>query len=304
MQPHEPDGGALQVRPRGELGARLDPPHQGAAVKRAVEVQLSCADGLDLVNVGEMRVPPSFRRGAVEGELERSRKQLQQLADEQGILRPRRGRNVQIRELAGEHLLAEFAPDASFAKARHLRRRLRLELRDRQRLAFLVEGYERHVSGQRAGWRHLIGRPVPHGDRYADAACRREGNGPGHRDALAHPDRLLQLHPVHRCGDDRPATMAGRRQHADHIHPLQDLAGADVAVLVRDLRRHPLVQVHFGAGTYLLFVFDHRSSAWWFSAGGAACKCGTSARPSDGETWSLRAATITTAQAVCAYIFV
>src|SRR5438552_9074128 len=139
MQPHEPDGSALQVRARGELRARLDPPHQGAAVKRAVEVQLSCADGLDLVNVGEMRVPPSFRRGAVEGELERSRKQLQQLADEQGILRPRSGGDVQIRELTGEHLLAEFAPDASFAKARHLRRRLWLELRDRQRLAFLVE---------------------------------------------------------------------------------------------------------------------------------------------------------------------
>ncbi len=205
-------------------------------------------------------MPPSFCR-TVERQLERSRKQLEQLADEERILRPRSGGDVQLRQLTGEHLLAEFGADAPFAKARHLRRRLRLELWDRQRLALLVEGHERHVSGHRGRWRHLIGRSVPHGDRDTDAAWRGEGDGRGHRDALAHPDRLLQLHPVHGRSDDGPATMPRRRQHADHIHPLQDLSGADVPVLVRDLRRDPLVQVHLGAGTYLLFGFAHRSSA-------------------------------------------
>ena len=53
--------------------------------------------------------------------------------------------------------------------------------------------------------------------------------------------------------------MPRRCQDTHHVHPLQDLACPDVAVLVSDLGRHPLVQVHFGSWARLLFVVDHCS---------------------------------------------
>jgi hypothetical protein len=69
---------------------------------------------------------------------------------------------------------------------------------------------------------------------------------------LPHADRIPQLDPVDGGGHHRSATVAGGGEHADHVHPLEHLAGLQKAVGIADVRAHPLIQVNLVARASLL----------------------------------------------------
>jgi hypothetical protein len=78
------------------------------------------------------------------------------------------------------------------------------------------------------------------------------GNPGAEGHVLSDADRIPQLDPVDGRGHHRSAAVAGGGEHADHVHPLEHLAGLQEAVGVADVRAHPLVQVNLVAGPSLL----------------------------------------------------
>ena len=259
MAPHRPDEGeavqcaqphwrSVEVGAGGEIGRGLDPAHQGAAVKRALEVQLAGAHRLDLVHVRDMRAPRLERDAAADRQWQRAREQLEQLACKESLLAAGGGRRRG--QLPGSQLGAELAPQVAFPEPRYLARSLRTQLRDDRGPSLRIQRDEGHVSLERA----LLGggRPVPHRDRHPQRARRGVPDRGGHGDSLADPDGVEQLQAVHRRGRDRTPAVAARRQHADHVHPLENLPGAEEALLVRDVGSDPLVEVRFRPWAALL----------------------------------------------------
>jgi len=107
----------------------------------------------------------------------------------------------------------------------------------------VVESDEGHVACDRFSRGACGGKAVRHRDTNADAPGRGVGHLGGHRDPLADLDRVPQFHCIDGGSDNRAPAVARRRQNADDVHPLEDLAGAQKSQLVGDVGRDPLVQV-------------------------------------------------------------
>jgi hypothetical protein len=255
VQANHPRRLATEVCPRGEVRVHLEPPHQLSAVERSVEVDVADLHRLDRVDVGLVRRARRPGR-ALPGETEIPGEHLQQLADQQRpILLADLGEvpgGRLLRELTLLQLPPELAPELALAEERSLRRRLRTELRHDHRLPRLVEPDEGHVRGEDLSRRQRVGAAARHRDVDPHAALGRVGNACAQRDVLADADRIAQLDSIDRRRHHRPAAVARRRQHADHVHPLEHLARLQEPVRVADMRAHPLVEVNLVAGPSLL----------------------------------------------------
>ncbi len=216
-----------------------------------MEIELAGPDRLDLVHIGKVPAAGLGVVHAIEREGKRARKEFQQLADEQRAhVRCRSvGGGLQSGQLAREKLLAKLAAKLALAKAGDFVGRLRLELRDGQRISAFIQGHEGHVSGQQSLRSAGRRQPVRHRYRDSDARTRGVSNRGGHRDPLANADRLAQLHSIDGGGHHRVPRVAGGGKYADHVHPLEDLARAQKSPLIRNVGRNPLVQVSFRPGS-------------------------------------------------------